>query len=186
MEETASFEMMSRRRPELPNIVENTLGIFLDAAHTKIESQQAMIEQLDQKCSVVLGFSLVSVVEVLGFLLLVAAEHVPATSHEPFWVHSLFYIALGSLIIGSLVGLLALRGNPTHCFRAHDFRMLRDQSEDPEKLIGSLTDSAETAITRNWQVIRHKRMELKIASGAIAIAVFLYAILVARIFSSRF
>ncbi|MBB5063301.1 hypothetical protein [Granulicella mallensis] len=161
-------------------------NLLLEAANRKLESQNSVIELLDQKSSVVLGFSLVSVVELLGFLLLVASEHGKAVSPEPGWIHTLFYLSLILVFIGSLAGLLALRGNPSHGFHALEFKSLRANQSGYEVLVEALLESVEMAIIRNHGVIRHKRIEQRVATFAIGSALVFYTFLVARIFSSRF
>jgi hypothetical protein len=165
---------------------EDTESMLLESAHRKVESQHNVIEQLEQKCAVLLGFALVSVVEVLGFLLLVAADHGQRATSEPFWVHAVFYSALGLVLLGGVVGLGALRGNASYYFHASDFRSLREKASDKAAFLHAMLDGVEEAISGNWRVIRHKRIELRVSSVFVGIALFFYAILVGRIFSSRF
>jgi hypothetical protein len=58
-----------------PGSREQVTSFLLEVAQKKLDNQRGVVEQLDQQSSVLPNFSLVSVVELLGFLLLVAAEH---------------------------------------------------------------------------------------------------------------
>lgn len=164
---------------------ESPESLLVEAGNSKLASQRSVIEQLENKSSVLLGFSLVSIVEVLGFLLLVASEHAQAATSEPCWVHSTFYLALVSVVIASGAGIFAMRGNSSHSFHASAFPDYRKKNNLNE-LKAEMLESIEGSIRRNHEVIGKKRAALGVAMVAIGVALVLYSILVARLFCSRF
>lgn len=161
-------------------------GLLLDTAQKKLDSQQEVIAQLDQKSSVILGFSVVSVVEIAGFLLLVAGEGGQMASPQPWQVHLIFYFALICTVLGSALGLIALRGNASHCFHASEFEQLRVESRDEQKFFAAILSYIQGALDRNYRVIRHKRTYLHWSMIATGAAVLVYTSLVASIFHSKF
>ncbi|MGO8793457.1 MAG: hypothetical protein ACLQLC_01430 [Candidatus Sulfotelmatobacter sp.] len=169
--------------PLVPN--ETVESLLAEVGARKVASQHDVIEQLDNKSSVLLGFSLVSVVELLGFLLLVAAENPNARHSQPFWVIVVFLAALVSVLGASVAGFLALRHNSSHAFRASDFADLRQKREVGEFRNG-LLDRIDAAMKLNFEVIRQKRIWFRIVMFAVGLALMFYTILAARFFVSSF
>ena len=163
-----------------------TIDFLLDVANRKIESQHEVIGELDQKCSVLLGFSLISVIEMLGFLLLVAVERPSNGTHEPSWVHFIFHLAMILVVAGSAILLLSLRGVAYHAISASEFCGLCDITRDYREVATSVLANSGRAMVRNYLVIRHRRIRIRLAASVIGVGLVLFAVLAARMFETHF
>ena len=162
------------------------LSLLLDIASKKIDSQHSVLGQLDEKCSVLLGFSLVSVIEMLGFLLLVAVEHPTSEYHEPRWVHFVFPSALLLVVVGSVILLLALRGVTYHLISAPEFCDLCDSKKGYVEVADEVISTSGRAMIRNFLVIRHRRIRMRIAACLIGMGLLFFAVLAAHMFRAHF
>lgn len=163
-----------------------TTDFLLDIANRKIESQHEVIAALDQKCSVLLGFSLISVIEMLGFLLLVAVEQPRNGTREPSWVHFIFHVAMILVVAGSAILLLSLRGVSYHAISASEFCGLCSAAIDYREVTTLVLANSGRAMIRNFLVIRHRRIRIRIAAVVIGVGLVLFAVLAARMFETHF
>jgi hypothetical protein len=163
-----------------------TIDFLVDVANRKIESQHEVIGELDQKCSVLLGFSLVSVIEMLGFLLLVAVEQPTNGTREPSWVHFVFHLAMILVVIGSAILLLSLKGVAYHAISAAEFCALCDVTKDYREIASAVLANSGRAMTRNFLVIRQRRRKIRVAAVVIGVGLVLFAVLAARMFEMHF
>src|SRR5579859_5860702 len=75
---------------------------------SKVESDGLAFDTLDSKAGLILGFGLVSIAELLGFLLLAASEARPVKMVLPPLVRDLFYFGMGLLIAGTALAMMVL------------------------------------------------------------------------------
>jgi len=167
---------------------DETHALMLEIGRLKIDSQQHVIQQLENKAAVVLGFALVSVVEVLGFLLLVAVEPVASPWIRPNGVRFFFICGILAIVAGSLSGLLALRGNASNAIRASRFLELSSGSVEVSsaEIDAALLEGMQAAMRRNSEVIRIKRAELLAAAALTAIGLCCYTVVVVELFLLRY
>src|SRR5260221_681988 len=83
---------------------ETLVNMFL----SEIESEGLRFDTLDDKAGLILGFGLVRIAELVGFLLLAAAEAHPSRVAVPMLVQVLFYFGMGFLMTGTAFAMLAL------------------------------------------------------------------------------
>lgn len=145
-----------------------------------------MFDALDSKTGVIVGFVVVSIVEILGFLLLAAAEATtPAQlSGRPiFSVCVVIFFGIGLLcsFLSTVFGLLALR--------VREFAI----GFDYEKLVGGANlqvpelktiflDDLVASVRTNKRILDEKVWDAKIASLPVLAGLLCYTVVVAQVF----
>ncbi len=145
-----------------------------------------MFDALDSKTGVIVGFVVVSIVEILGFLLLAASEAVTPVqlAGTPIFSRSVqIFFGLGLLFsfLSTLFGLLALR--------VRKFAL----GFDYEKLVGGATltdqqlktlflDDILTSVRTNAKVLDEKVNYAKRASFLVLAGLLCYTVVVAQVF----
>jgi hypothetical protein len=152
---------------------------------SKIRDQIEMFDALDSKTGVIVGFVVVSIVEILGFLLLAAADATPAqingTPIFSFWVVVFFGLGLLSSFLSTCFGLLALR---VRAFAiGFDYEKLVGGAMLQERELKTLfLDDLVKSVRANAQVLDDKVRYAKIASLLVLAGLLCYTIVVARVF----
>jgi hypothetical protein len=140
---------------------------------------------LDTKTGAVLGFVIVSVAELLGFLFLASGEKARFSTTHPYWLATLFFIGLAALLVASLLGLLELA--PMGFKYGASTELLapsvdRNASEIRMLCLGSLRGT----VAHNRGIVQRKAKLTKVAVVFVAIALLSYAAAVAILFLSLF
>jgi hypothetical protein len=86
----------------------------LKVATSESRAIDERIERLDEKTSVILGFVIVSVAEILGFLLLVSAEARKVGPVFPPWVLRSLFLGFLCILVAMILGLWELLPRKTH------------------------------------------------------------------------
>src|SRR5713226_4992889 len=97
---------MNQNLPENPN--EQSVTAVLELAVHEEEQLANRANWLDTKTGAVLGFVIVSIAELLGFLFLASVERTRFSTIHPYWVAAVFVTGLVALIVAMLLGLLEL------------------------------------------------------------------------------
>jgi len=169
-----------------PSYTPESIDFVWDMGLHKIRDQIQMFDALDSKTGVIVGFVVVSIVEILGFLLLAAAEATTPTQLRGTPIFSLsvrIFFGLGLLFsfLSTCFGLLALR--------VRKFAI----GFDYEKLVGGAAlevrelktvflDDILSSVRTNAQVLDDKVRYAKIASFLVLAGLLCYTIVVARLF----
>jgi hypothetical protein len=86
----------------------------LDAAAEEQKEVDERIERLDTKTGVIFGFVVVSVAEILGFLLLIAGENHKLDIAHRCWFVGLFAFALACVVVTTVLGCWEMLPRRTH------------------------------------------------------------------------
>jgi hypothetical protein len=140
-------------------------------------------DSLDEKTAVVLGFALVSIAEILGFLLLGAAEQNRIHTPHPIAFACFFYMGLVLTMASVVTGLLELwprsyDAGPT----LEDLRPLAGES--PEKIKAALIYALDAACDRNDDINTTKWRFAAATALLVGSSLICYAIAAAYLFAS--
>ncbi len=174
---------MSLVRPEFSPA---SIDFVWEMGLAKIRDQIEMFDALDSKTGVIVGFVVVSIVEILGFLLLAAAEATTPAQLGGTPIFSLsvvifFGLGLVCSFLSTVFGLLALR--------VRKFAI----GFDYEKLVGGATLQVKelktiflgdlvASVRTNKQILDEKVKYAKIASFLVLTGLLCYTVVVARVF----
>jgi hypothetical protein len=169
-----------------PATTPTSIDFVWEMGMSKIRDQIQMFDALDSKTGVIVGFVVVSIVEILGFLLLAAAEATTPTqlSGTPMFsllVMVFFGIGLLCSFLSTVFGLLALR--------VREFAI----GFDYEKLVGGadlkieelktlFLDDLVASVRTNKRILEEKVIYAKTASLLVLAGLLCYPIVVARLF----
>jgi len=140
-------------------------------------------DALDEKTGVVLGLALVSIAEILGFLLLAAAEHNRLNTPHPIVITCFFYAGLLMTVAAVVTGLLELwprnyAAGPT----LEDLRPLADR--EPKLIKAAVVRELDDACDDNDD-INTTKMHLAVATaGLVGGSLICYAIAAAYLFAA--
>ncbi len=145
-----------------------------------VESDGLAFDTLDSKAGLVLGFGLVSIAELLGFLLLTAPEAHPLKMVLPLMVQILFYFGMGLLTAGTAFAMIALY--PRGFVRSIDILT-------PEILAQPITTSdvmrkVLTTTKKNSLVLQEKSRWARLAAVLVPAGLFCFALVVLLLFQS--
>lgn len=169
--------------PENPN--DDSVKEVLALALHEEEQLANRANWLDTKTGAVLGFVIVSVAELLGFLFLASGERGKFSTAHPCWLATLFFIGLAALVVASLLGLLELApmgfkyGASTELLAPHV-----DQNASGIRLLS--LDSLRGTTAHNRGIVQRKATLTKAAVVFVAIALLSYAAAVVILFLSLF
>jgi hypothetical protein len=169
-----------------PESTPESIDFVWEMGLNKIKDQIGVFDAIDSKTGVIVGFVVVSIVEILGFLLLAAAEATTPAQLSGTPIFSLcVQIFFGSGLLCSFLstcfGLLALR------IRAFAIGF------DYEKLVGgaSLTkaelqtiflDDLLSSVRTNKQILDEKIRYARAATSLVLIGLLCYTVVVAQVF----
>jgi hypothetical protein len=161
----------------MPTPIENDLLHRFVVAHA--ESDQTLFQNIDSKAGMVLGFALVTIAELLGFLLLVVAEGRILKMSHPHLVSALFWAGMVFLIGGSVSATLALYPRPF--FSGIAIRSI--DANNPLTLEG-LLQLINTMKTTNAPYLKKKHLMTRVASVLVPAGLLCLAFVVLLLFSS--
>ena len=149
----------------------------------ELKHQSNDYDALDAKTGVVLGFSLVSIAEILGFLLLTSAEGHKLSTPHPIAAGVCFYAGLACTVAAVFTGFLELRprnysGGPT----LEALRPLADK--DPNVIKSALVSEVDRACDDNEEIIDSKMYWAIRTAGLVGFSLVFYAIAAAILFYS--
>src|SRR5260370_20502934 len=152
----------------------------------KIRDQIQMFDALDSNTDVIVGFVVVSIVEILGFLLLAAAEATTPTqlSGTPmFSVLVVVFFGLGLLcsFLSTVFGLLALRVRQFAIGFDYE-KLVRGADLRSEELKTLFLDDLVASVRTNQRILEEKVMYAKTASLRVLPGLLCYTIVVVRLF----
>jgi len=140
---------------------------------------------LDTKTGVVLGFVIVSVAELLGFLFLASSEKVKLPSAHLCLFATFFFVGLGALVAASLVGLVELA--PMGFKYGASSELLAPKADRPIEEVQMLCiDSLRSSAANNRQIVSRKATLTKATVLLVAVALLCYAVAVGVLFLSLF
>ncbi len=140
---------------------------------------------LDTKTAAVLGFVIVAVAELLGFLFLASAEKSKFQTVHTCLLGLVFFSGLGALLVASLVGLAELRPMGFK-FGAGAELLAPHVDEEPTKVRLLALDSLRGTISGNRRIVDKKASLTKVTVLFVAIALLLFAAAVTILFLSLF
>jgi len=85
-----------------------TTDSLVEMLRSEMKTESAQFDTLDSKAGLVLGFGLVSVTELVGFLLLAASDAHPSRAAVPTVAQLLFYFGTAFLMSGTVFAMMAL------------------------------------------------------------------------------
>jgi hypothetical protein len=140
---------------------------------------------LDTKTGAVLGFVIVSIAELLGFLFLAIGEKAKLNTGHIVWFAILFFVGLGTLIVASILGLFELA--PMGFKYGASTELLAPHVDKPVKEIRLLClDSLRGTVGHNREIVQRKARLTKATVFFVAVALLSYAAAVAILFLSLF
>jgi ABC-type Na+ efflux pump permease subunit len=157
----------------------------LDVSTAEQAEIDARVERLDTKAGVVLGFVIVSVAEILGFLLLIAGENHKLQVAHPYWVFTLFGVALASVGLATVLGCLELAPRRTHVgFDLKFMQTIDPDLSDEDNQVRTTLLLMEDARKSKMKVLKSKSTLMFWMIISAAGAIFAYIALVALLLSS--
>ncbi len=167
--------------PEHPN--DDSLKVVLELALHEEEELANRANWLDTKTGAVVGFVIVSVAELLGFLFLASGEKAKFSTTHPYSLATLFFIGLAALVVASLVGLVELA--PMGFRYGTSVEMLVPSVDQDTSGIRLLcVDSLRRSSGHNRRIVRRKAKLAKAAVIFVAVALLFYAAAVVMLFVS--
>ncbi len=162
---------------EIP--VPESINLAWEMGLRKISDQIEVLDALDSKTGLIVGFVVVSIVEILGFLLLAAAE---ATKHEPSVILSrgialLFVLGLLLSLLSTVLGFMALRVREFAI--GFDYPQLVSDANLPEKqLKARFLDDLVRSVQLNKGVLEEKVRYARAATRFAVVGLICYTIVV--------
>jgi len=153
---------------------------------SKIRDQIEMFDALDSKTGVIVGFVVVSIVEILGFLLLAAAEATTPAQLGGTPIFSLpvvifFGLGLFCSFLSTVFGLLALRVREFAI--GFDYEKLVGGADlDVRELKTLFLDDLVASVRTNKRILEEKVMYAKTASLLVLAGLLCYTVVVAQVF----
>ncbi len=171
---------------EIP--IPESVDFVWDMGLRKIGDQIEMFDALDSKTGVIVGFVVVSIVELLGFLILAAAEAVQPIQlhHSPAFscvVGIFFFSGLLLSIFSTWLGLRAIRVRQFAI--GFDYaRMLGLANLKAAELKAIFLDDLLQSVNSNERVLNDKVKFAKASAISVLVGLMCYTMVVAMLFLS--
>jgi hypothetical protein len=168
-----------------PDFTPESINIVWEMGLAKIRDQIGMFDALDSKTGVIVGFVVVSIVEILGFLLLAAADADPTKSvGRPMLsstIVTFFFFGLSFSFLSTCSGLFALR---VHKFAlGFDYeKMVRSANLQEGELKTAFLEDILESVRANKETLDKKTIYAKIASFLVLAGLLCYTVVVAKLF----
>jgi hypothetical protein len=175
---------MNQRIPENPN--KESVRTVLELALHEEEQLAIRANWLDTKTGVILGFVIVSVAELLGFLLLASREginpSVKSTSH-PYLLAIVFVLGLVALIAAMFCGLF--ESYPMGFQYGASTEILAGRvDKSPEEIEAQCLGSLRETAVHNRGIVHRKAWWTKATVVAVGAALLFYVVAVLILFFS--
>jgi hypothetical protein len=172
---------MTQDLPANPN--HDSVRVVLELALHDEERLANRANWLDTKTGAVLGFVIVSVAELLGFLLLASREKGPFSTSHPCLLAAIFVLGLIALIVAMFLGLFELAPMGFQYGAPTEFLALQVDREVREIQMQCVDSLRKTSII-NREIVRKKARLTKATVLAVGVALCFYAAAVAVLFFS--
>jgi len=169
-----------------PPSVPPSIDFVWEMGLSKIKDQIEMFDALDSKTGVIVGFVVVSIVEILGFLLLAAVEAPTQIqiNGTPLFSTSIvvsFCAGLLCSFLSTAFGLMALRVREFAIGFDYE-KLVGGAILLPEELKTIFLGDIVTSVHTNKQILKEKVSYAKIANVLVFAGLFCHTIVVARVF----
>lgn len=177
---------MSERDERFPS--PPSVKFICEIGMQRIRDQMEIFNALDTKAGLILGFIVVSVAEVLGYLILAAAEAEKMRSSpylsEP--VSCLFFLGLGTVGLATICGFMALRTRDFSLGVELSKMILQAKHSNwsDEALWASFLDVVSESISSNNKSIHKKEKYTNLAALFVVIGLICYTLVLGIIFRS--
>ncbi len=175
--------ILNMNTPTVPSEAKPGDDFLYEYGMLELKQQSDNYDKLDEKTGVVLGFALISIAEILGFLLLGAVEKNRLTTSHPVVVTCFFYAGLLATVAAVVTGLLELlprsfSTGPT----LEDLRPLA--GEKPEMIKAAMVHALDCACDQNDEV-NDAKSNLALATAVlVGGSLFCYAVAAAYLFAA--
>lgn len=164
-----------------------SLELVLELALHEEEGLADRANWLDTKTGAVLGFVIVSIAELLGFLFLASAEHPGGhrifTIAHPYLTAVLFSIGLMAIVAAMISGLFELA--PMGFSYGTSTEFLASQVDKPSSEIrAQCVNALRSTSVRNRAIVQEKAKLVKVTVFCVGVALLCYAAAVATLFFS--
>jgi hypothetical protein len=174
---------MDQGLPTNPN--EESVKVVLKLALFEEEQLANRANWLDTKTGAILGFAIVSIAELLGFLLLASREERKLDIAHPWLLAGVFLLGLAAILVGMYLGLREL--SPMGFAYGTSTQFLALQIDKDEKDVRlQCVDSLRKTTVANQAIVQKKAKLAKATALAVGVALLLYASAVAILFFSLF
>lgn len=174
------------QRVELPkNPDRESLKYVAEIALHEEQELAGRANWLDTKTGVVLGFVIVSVAELLGFLFLASGEKAKLPTAHLCLFATFFFVGLGALVAASFAGLIELA--PMGFKYGASTELLAPHVDKPVEEVQMLCiDSLRSSAANNRGITARKAMLTKATVLLVAVALLCYSLAVGILFLSLF
>jgi len=159
------------------------LDFVFKMGQQKIADQIQVFDALDTKVGIVLGLVVVSIAEILGFLILAVAEGVESSHRFSACSGALFVAGLASTTLSALFGILAL--SPRGFALGLKFpEMVKRANRSPDQLRLMFLDDLLKSCVSNGDALDAKQRWSKVAVFFAALSLAFYSITSGLLFAS--
>lgn len=157
----------------------------IDVATAEQQAINERIERLDTKTGVILGFVIVSVAEILGFLLLIAGEKNKLVVVHPKVFVVVFAFALTCVLIATVLGCWEMFPRSTHQgFFLRLIKTIDPALRNEDSRVRATLLLLEEAATSKYRVLANKARLMMLTVLFAMVAVFAYVALVGLLITS--
>lgn len=157
----------------------------IDVATAEQQAINERIERLDTKTGVILGFVIVSVAEILGFLLLIAGEKNKLVVVHPKVFVVVFAFALTCVLIATVLGCWEMFPRSTHQgFFLRLIKTIDPALRNEDSQVRATLLLLEEAATSKYRVLANKARLMMLTVLFAMVAVFAYVALVGLLITS--
>jgi hypothetical protein len=161
---------MSEQDNAAEEIRNDGVGFAFEMGMQKIADQIQVFDALDTKVGVILGFVAVSIAEILGFLILAAAENLAPSRYFSPCLAFLFFSGLVCTLTSVLFGLIAL-GTRKFALGFKFCEMVRRANRPSSELrlmfLGDLRNACEFNADALDKKQRHSRVAISMAAASL-------------------
>jgi hypothetical protein len=172
---------MNQTLPTNPK--QESLKLVLELALHEEEQLANRANWLDTKTGAVLGFAIVSVAELLGFLLLASREGTKLRITHPRLLAAVFVLGLVSLLFAMILGLVELAPMGFEYGASAEFLALQIDKEEQEIRLQCVDSLRKTSVA-NRAIVQKKAQLAKATAIAVGAALLCYAVAVVMLFYS--
>jgi hypothetical protein len=168
-----------------PQLIPPSIDFVWETGLTKIRDQIEIFDTLDSKIGVIVGFVVVSIVELLGFLLLAGADTngqiIKGVSAFSLSVEVFFGMGLVCSFLSTVAGLVALRVRAFAVGVDYEKLVSGANLENQELKTLFLGDLVES-VRKNMEVLKKKAWWATASSWLVLAGLLCYTVVVAQIF----
>jgi hypothetical protein len=167
-----------------PQVIPESIGFVWDMGMAKIRDQIEIFDTLDSKIGVIVGFVVVSIVELLGFLLLAGADATgPISDRQAFslLVEVFFGIGLVCSFLSTAAGLVALRVRAFAVGFDYE-KLVGGANLQPDELKTLFLGDLVASVRKNMEVLKKKAWWATASSWLVVAGLLCYTVVVARVF----